>query len=253
MCSNASTVLPPPPREKFALSQKNLDLYRICHKLIRPFTPQHNGKVGYSHRKDNEYFHVTHLFYYFANFCKTMEGVWLQRLQQLSYAATGMEITKWSTSRISTVGVINVWQICILYHHKRISATGSMQYRSVPHRGGIIRMRSYMIILCICQFFYCCVKLVLFAVIMLINKAIFQCIDIFFIGELPYGYPVLLMLKVIPRFLQNFANSFVVHWLPKSECARSLIRNEVLFAKSMIMFLAAILEITLCPCKFMIV
>lgn len=75
----------------------------------------------------------------------------------------------------------------------------------------IIRMRSYMIILYICKFFNGCVKLVLCAMIMLINKGIFQCIDIFFIGELPYGYPILLMLKVIPRFLQNFANSFVVH------------------------------------------
>ena len=29
----------------------------IVHKLIRPFTPRHNGKVERSHRKDNEYFY----------------------------------------------------------------------------------------------------------------------------------------------------------------------------------------------------
>ena len=28
----------------------------IKHKLIKPYTPRHNGKVERSHRKDNEYF-----------------------------------------------------------------------------------------------------------------------------------------------------------------------------------------------------
>ena len=37
-------------------------------KLIRPFTPRHNGKVERSHRKDNEYFYATHKFYSFADF-----------------------------------------------------------------------------------------------------------------------------------------------------------------------------------------
>lgn len=40
----------------------------ICHKLIRPFTPRHNGKVERSHRKDNEYFYATHTFYSFHDF-----------------------------------------------------------------------------------------------------------------------------------------------------------------------------------------
>lgn len=31
------------------------------HKLIRPFTPRHNGKVEHSHRKDNERFYATRL------------------------------------------------------------------------------------------------------------------------------------------------------------------------------------------------
>ena len=35
----------------------------IQHKLIKPFTPRHNGKVERSHRKDNEYFYATHKLY----------------------------------------------------------------------------------------------------------------------------------------------------------------------------------------------
>lgn len=44
----------------------------IHHKLIRPFTPRHNGKVERSHRKDNEYFYATHKFYSFADFAKQL-------------------------------------------------------------------------------------------------------------------------------------------------------------------------------------
>lgn len=42
----------------------------IQHKLIRPYTPRHNGKVERSHRKDNEYFYATHKFYSFDDFKK---------------------------------------------------------------------------------------------------------------------------------------------------------------------------------------
>ena len=38
------------------------------HKLIKPYTPRHNGKVERSHRKDNEYFYATHKFYSFDDF-----------------------------------------------------------------------------------------------------------------------------------------------------------------------------------------
>lgn len=40
----------------------------IRHKLIRPFTPRHNGKVERSHRKDNEYFYAIHKFYSLLDF-----------------------------------------------------------------------------------------------------------------------------------------------------------------------------------------
>ena len=36
------------------LFQERLAEHGIRHKLIRPFTPRHNGKVERSHRKDNE-------------------------------------------------------------------------------------------------------------------------------------------------------------------------------------------------------
>ena len=44
----------------------------IRHKLIRPFTPRHNGKVERSHRKDNEYFYASHKFYSFSDFQKQL-------------------------------------------------------------------------------------------------------------------------------------------------------------------------------------
>ena len=40
----------------------------IVHKLIRPFTPRHNGKVERSHRKDNEYFYASHKFFSLIDF-----------------------------------------------------------------------------------------------------------------------------------------------------------------------------------------
>ena len=40
----------------------------IRHKLIKPYTPRHNGKVERSHRKDNEEFYACHKFYCFADF-----------------------------------------------------------------------------------------------------------------------------------------------------------------------------------------
>ena len=44
----------------------------IRHKLIRPYTPRHNGKVERSHRKDNEEFYACHTFYSFEDFEKQL-------------------------------------------------------------------------------------------------------------------------------------------------------------------------------------
>lgn len=53
--------------------EKTLQKYGIEHKLIRPFTPRHNGKVERSHRKDNEYFYATHMFYSFDDYKKQLK------------------------------------------------------------------------------------------------------------------------------------------------------------------------------------
>ena len=50
------------------LSERTLEQLGIRHKLIKPYTPRHNGKVERSHRKDNEYFYATHKFYSFEDF-----------------------------------------------------------------------------------------------------------------------------------------------------------------------------------------
>jgi len=44
----------------------------ILHKLIRPYTPRHNGKVERSHREDQKRFYSCHSFYSFADFSKQL-------------------------------------------------------------------------------------------------------------------------------------------------------------------------------------
>ena len=53
--------------------EKRLMQLGIHHKLIKPYTPRHNGKVERSHRKDNEYFYATHKFYSFDDFAKQLK------------------------------------------------------------------------------------------------------------------------------------------------------------------------------------
>lgn len=50
------------------LFEAELTRLGIRHKLIRPYTPRHNGKVERSHRKDNEEFYASHSFYSFDDF-----------------------------------------------------------------------------------------------------------------------------------------------------------------------------------------
>ena len=55
------------------LFERTLKQRGIQHKLIRPYTPRHNGKVERSHRKDNEYFYASHRFYSFEDFSKQLQ------------------------------------------------------------------------------------------------------------------------------------------------------------------------------------
>lgn len=50
------------------LFEKTCEELGIRHKLIKPCTPRHNGKVERSHRKDNEEFYASHTFYSFEDF-----------------------------------------------------------------------------------------------------------------------------------------------------------------------------------------
>ena len=53
---------------KPTLFEKALEQLNIRHKLIKPYTPRHNGKVERSHRKDNEEFYATHRSFSFVDF-----------------------------------------------------------------------------------------------------------------------------------------------------------------------------------------
>lgn len=44
----------------------------IRHKLIRPYTPRHNGKVERSHREDQKRFYTTHSFYSLKDFANQL-------------------------------------------------------------------------------------------------------------------------------------------------------------------------------------
>ena len=54
--------------DDLTLFERTLKQRGVHHKLIRPYTPRHNGKVERSHRKDNEYFYATHTFHSFEDF-----------------------------------------------------------------------------------------------------------------------------------------------------------------------------------------
>ncbi len=61
------------------------------HKLIKPYTPRHNGKVERSHRKDNEWFYATHKFIDFEDFEKQLKK-WNYKYNNLPSS-----VLKWKT------------------------------------------------------------------------------------------------------------------------------------------------------------
>ncbi len=54
--------------EKKTMFEKKLEELGIRHKLIKPRTPRHNGKVERSHRKDQERFYYERIFINFEDF-----------------------------------------------------------------------------------------------------------------------------------------------------------------------------------------
>lgn len=81
-------------RERPALFEERLSGYGIRHKLIRPYTPRHNGKVERSHRKDSERFYATHAFYSFRDFATQ-----LKRYNGRDYNRFPMRPLGWRTPR----------------------------------------------------------------------------------------------------------------------------------------------------------
>ena len=61
------------PKTMPTLFEARLKDFGIRHKLIRPATPRHNGKVERSHRKDNENFYAIHKFYSFEDFSNQLK------------------------------------------------------------------------------------------------------------------------------------------------------------------------------------
>lgn len=54
-------------RSKKTMFERKLEELGIKHKLIKPYTPRHNGKVERSHRKDQERFYYKKVFYSFED------------------------------------------------------------------------------------------------------------------------------------------------------------------------------------------
>ena len=89
-----------------SLFETRLEQAGIRHKLIRPYTPRHNGKVERSHRKDNEYFYASHKFYSFEDFknqlavrCRNYDRFpirplgWLSPIEYLAKYTTDTSLT----------------------------------------------------------------------------------------------------------------------------------------------------------------
>ena len=54
-------------RTKETMFERKLKELGIKHKLIKPYTPRHNGKVERSHRKDQERFYYNKVFFSFED------------------------------------------------------------------------------------------------------------------------------------------------------------------------------------------
>ena len=55
-----------------SLFEKTASDLGVRHKLIRPYTPRHNGKVERSHREDQKRFYSCHSFYSLDDFAKQL-------------------------------------------------------------------------------------------------------------------------------------------------------------------------------------
>ncbi|MGI6336348.1 MAG: DDE-type integrase/transposase/recombinase [Eubacteriales bacterium] len=93
--------------DNLTLFEQTLQEHNVAHKLIRPFTPRHNGKVERSHRKDNEYFYATHTFYSFNDF-KAQLAVHLRK-----YNNFPMRPLNWNSPKTT---LFNFLPLGVTYH-----------------------------------------------------------------------------------------------------------------------------------------
>lgn len=87
---------------KQTLFEKTLAELGIQHKLIKPFTPRHNGKVERSHRKDNEEFYASHSFYSFQDFRSQLA------IRQRQYNNFPMRPLNWRSPKQTLLAFPNV-------------------------------------------------------------------------------------------------------------------------------------------------
>ncbi|MCL2079615.1 MAG: DDE-type integrase/transposase/recombinase [Oscillospiraceae bacterium] len=59
-------------KDSLTLFERTANRVSVKHKLIRPYTPRHNGKVERSHREDNKRFYASHTFFSFDDFRKQL-------------------------------------------------------------------------------------------------------------------------------------------------------------------------------------
>ena len=83
--------------DKEHLLDKFCRMHHIVHKLIKPRTPRHNGKVERSHRSDNERFYRYLKFYSFDDLLKQMKA-YLQRSNNIPISTLrGTNGKRWLT------------------------------------------------------------------------------------------------------------------------------------------------------------
>ena len=61
-------------KNKLTLFEQMLSHMGLQHKLIRPYTPRHNGKVERSHREDQKRFYSCHTFFSFQDFAAQLRS-----------------------------------------------------------------------------------------------------------------------------------------------------------------------------------
>ena len=62
----------PDRKDRPTLFEQTASVLGIRHKLIRPYTPRHNGKVERSHREDQKRFYNSHSFFSLEDFARQL-------------------------------------------------------------------------------------------------------------------------------------------------------------------------------------